>query len=223
MHLSKKSAWNHGHRSPTTVDETGFTLLELLISLTILAMIVVILFGAFRIGIRAWEKGEKEVTVRQRERIVLDLVRHQLASICMGGARDDDGQPVRFRGDPQTMSFLSCLPLTPGGLAGPTYVKYAVRYDADGQARLVFYERDMVSPVAGIGADEPDQAAFTELLADVSAIAFEYLKTQPEESESPWQDAWDPEVEKGPPRAVRLTLRENENKAPIYVIAAAGE
>jgi len=44
----------------------GFTLLELLISMTILAMIVVIIFGAFRVGIRAWEKGEKDLGVRQR-------------------------------------------------------------------------------------------------------------------------------------------------------------
>ncbi|HEX7533874.1 MAG TPA: prepilin-type N-terminal cleavage/methylation domain-containing protein [Syntrophales bacterium] len=36
----------------------GFTLLELLIALTITAMIVAIIFGALRIGIRAWEKGE---------------------------------------------------------------------------------------------------------------------------------------------------------------------
>ena len=58
----------------------GFTLLELLISLTILGVIVVIIFGAFRIGIRAWEKGEKDVESRQRQRIVLDLSKQQLAS-----------------------------------------------------------------------------------------------------------------------------------------------
>ena len=64
-------------------NSRGFTLLELLISLTIVALIVVIIFGALRIGIRAWEKGEKDVDVRQRQRIVLDLIKRQLASTCV--------------------------------------------------------------------------------------------------------------------------------------------
>jgi len=45
----------------------GFTLLELLISLTILSLVTVLIFGAFRMGIRAWEKGERNIDGRQRE------------------------------------------------------------------------------------------------------------------------------------------------------------
>ena len=32
-----------------------------MISLTIMALVLVLVFGAFRIGSRAWEKGEKDV------------------------------------------------------------------------------------------------------------------------------------------------------------------
>ena len=51
---------------------------------------------------------------------------------------------------------------------------------------------------------------------------FEYLKERPGEEASLWQKSWDPAVDKGIPRAVRITLEENDEKAPIYVIAGCG-
>ena len=57
----------------------------------------------------------------------------------------------------------------------------------------------------------------------MKSIVFEYLKDRPGEEASLWQKSWDPAVDKGVPRAVRVTLEENDEKAPIYVIAGAGE
>ena len=202
----------------------GFTLLELLISMTILAMIVVIVFGAFRISVRAWEKGETAVESRQRQRIVLDLIRHQLASVCTTPVPDREGQPLRFRGDGQSMAFVSLVPLTPGTPAGPVYVRYTVRHDpSDDTAGLTFYERGANLPDGRPGAGEPDESGFYELLDGVEDIGFEYLKIRPNETESPWQESWDPAFDRGVPRAVRIMVRENSRKAPIYVIAAAGK
>jgi len=199
---------------------SGFTLLELLISMTILSMIVVIMFGGFRIGIRAWEKGEKDVGFRQKQRIVLDLIKHQLVSICVAEVRDRDGRKVRFRGDPGSMAFVSHLPLTPGGLTGLTFVQYTVGHDAgDDTACLTFYERPLAYPGRSAGALEPDYA---ELLCGVENMAFEYLKARPKKQESPWQASWDPETEKGTPRAIRIMLQEKKGESPVYVIAAAG-
>jgi general secretion pathway protein J len=202
----------------------GFTLLELLISMTILAMIVVIVFGAFRVGVRAWEKGENAVEGRQRQRIVLDLIRHQLASVCATPVLDREGKPIRFRGDRRSMTFVSLVQLTPGAPAGPTYVRYAVRHDAtDDTAGLAFYERGTDLPDGMAGAGDPDEADFYQLLDGLGDIAFEYLKIRPDATESPWQESWDPAFDKGVPRAVRIMVRENSRKAPIYVIAAAGK
>ncbi|HNT58060.1 MAG TPA: prepilin-type N-terminal cleavage/methylation domain-containing protein, partial [Syntrophales bacterium] len=66
-----------GYENP---GNRGFTLLELLISLTLLSVIAVLVFGALRLGVRAWEKGEATIETRQRERIVMDLLQRQMAS-----------------------------------------------------------------------------------------------------------------------------------------------
>ena len=215
---ANESQWPHDLRT------RGFTLLELLISMTILAMIVVIVFGAFRVGIRAWEKGGKAVENLQRQRIVLDLIKHQLTSVSATTVRNREGRPIRFQGDRQSMAFVSLLPLTPGSPAGPVYVRYAVRHDVKNDTdSLDFYESELVLPDRSPDPGEADESDFYELLGGVEEIAFEYLKIHPDETESPWQESWDPARDKGVPRAIRIMLRETSQKAPVYVIAAAGK
>jgi general secretion pathway protein J len=202
----------------------GFTLLELLIALTIVAVMVVIIFGALRIGIRAWEKGEKDVDSRQRQRIVLDLIKHQLASTSVSDAWGRDQQLVSIKGDSKSIDFVSNIPMTPGNRFGLVYVKYVVRPEKTGnKEHLTFYEKNVALPDKRIGAGNPDEGDFSELIPGMKSIVFEYLKDQPGEEASKWQESWDPAVDKGLPRAVRVTLTESDEKAPIYVIAGAGE
>jgi len=204
--------------------QRGFTLLELLISLTIVSVIVVIMFGALRIGIRAWEKGERDLDMRQRQRIVLDLIKRQLASTSVGEVWGGDQQLVSLKGDTKSVEFVSHIPLTPGNQFGMVYVKYVVKQKkGDEGERLAFRERNVASPDAKTSAGNPEEGDFSELLTGMKSIVFEYLKVRPGEEASRWQKSWDPAIDKGVPRAIRVTLEEDDEKAPIYVIAGAGE
>ena len=205
-------------------QDRGFTLLELVIALTIVAVIVVIIFGALRIGIRAWEKGEKDVDMRQRQRIVLDLIKRQLASTSATEVWGGDKPLVSLKGDSKSIAFVSHIPITPGNQFGTVYVKYVVKQDKEGdKEHLSFYEKNVASLDKKSGAGNPDEGDFSELIPRVKSIVFEYLKDRPGEEASLWQKSWDPTVDRGGPRAVRITLDENDEKAPIYVIAGAGE
>lgn len=57
----------------------GFTLIELLISISLVGVVLVIIMGAFRIGIRAWETGERDVENDVRLQAVMSLLKRQLA------------------------------------------------------------------------------------------------------------------------------------------------
>ena len=59
----------------------GFTLLEVLISITILALILAVIMGAMRLGSKAWETGNRKVEEIQRERISFDLLAEDIKSI----------------------------------------------------------------------------------------------------------------------------------------------
>jgi general secretion pathway protein J len=202
----------------------GFTLLELVIALTIVAVIVVVLFSALRIGIRAWEKGEKDLEIRQRQRIVLDLIKHQLASTAVSEVWSADQQPASLKGDNKSVAFISRIPLTPGNRFGMVYVRYAVKKTEGGdRERLLFYERDVALPDNKTRAGDPGEGDFSELISGMKSIVFEYLKERPGEEASRWQKSWDPAVDNGVPRAVRITVEETDEKAPVYVIAGVGE
>ncbi len=198
----------------------GFTLLELLISLSILGVIVVVIFGAFRIGVRAWEKGEKDVESRQRQRIVLDLIKHQLASTCLREVKDASQQSLLLKGDNKSIEFVSHLPMAPGNQFGMVYVKYVVKPEDGGKReRLTFWEKNIVLLNKETDMSELHEDDFFELFPGVQSIAFEYLKGGTDEETSQWQETWDQAIDEGFPRAIRVIFMEDVEKAPIYVIA----
>src|SRR5439155_703708 len=79
----------------------GFTLLEIVIALTALALVTVICYGAFHLGIRAMERGEVAVVAAQRLRVATDVIIRQIKSIVPYKARNRDDEedmlPVAVR------------------------------------------------------------------------------------------------------------------------------
>ncbi len=206
----------HRHAS----SPLGFTLLELLISLTIVGVVLVIIFGALRIGARAWEKGEADVEIQQRERVVLALVKRQISSFSDREIEPQDKDPYLFKGDERSMAFMSRLPAVPAARSGMVYVKYVINSTDEGRDELVFYEQDVVSIGAGGVLEYPDETEFQLLIPGVYHISFDYLKRPEEGDVSPeWQGVWDPESDEGFPMAVRMTFQRDENEMPIRVIA----
>lgn len=197
----------------------GFTLLELLISLTIVGIILVIIFGSLRIGSRAWEKGEADVEAQQRERVVLELIKRQIASICVRNIKIGDKEPYLFKGDQRSMEFMSSLPVTPTPVTGTVYVKYVVKDTHEQGNALGIYEKDVVSMVSGGIPDEPDDSDFYALIPHARRVGFEFLKKNEDGNGDPeWQGTWDPDLDAGLPMAVSMTFQRDKDTPPLRVI-----
>ncbi len=204
----------------------GFTLLELLISLTIIGLILVIVFGALRIGARAWEKGERDVEIRQRQRVVLDNIKRQIASTCLreikAEAEKGAGKKrIFFKGDSEGMEFMTRVSMVPTTRSGMVYVKYVVSEEDGGdKKRLMLYEKDILFIKTEEDIGEQDEEDFFELIPGAEDIEFAYLKGPEDKDADPeWQDTWDPDSDTGIPLAVKITLEEDVDATPIYVIA----
>ncbi|MBW1972640.1 MAG: prepilin-type N-terminal cleavage/methylation domain-containing protein, partial [Deltaproteobacteria bacterium] len=63
------------------INKKGFTLLELILSLSILSVLVVLMAGVMSLGSRAWDRGEEMSNDSQKIRISLGLIAKQLKSI----------------------------------------------------------------------------------------------------------------------------------------------
>ncbi len=197
---------------------SGFTLLELLIALTIMGLIVVVVFGAFRIGVRAWEKGEKDVETHQRQRVVLNLIKRQLASIFVHKVGNGSRRPFFLKGDKKSMEFLSNTSIMPGNQSGLVYARYVVKPEDEGEKeQLGFYEKNFALQDKE-KMEDLNEEDFFMLISDVHSIGFEYLKGQDGEEILEWEETWDPDKDKGFPRAVKVTLKVDADTAPIKMI-----
>src|SRR3989475_7650282 len=151
---------------------TGFTLLEVVIALTALALVTVICYGAFYLGIRAVERGEVAVVATQRLRVATDGITRQIKSTGPYKARNrDDEEYVFFMGTATSMAFITAAGLDGGG--GLTRVVYQV---IDDPPRLVISESPFFSTNA-LGRDPVDQPGLHSavLLEGVTGPQVEYL------------------------------------------------
>ena len=202
-------------KQPVIRDASGFTLLELIISLTILGVVLLIIFGALRIGTRAWEKGEKDIAVYQRQRAVLGLLSQQIASACVYEIKLGD-DAFYFRGSEKKMEFVSRTPIVPGAQTGVVFVTYEIENVAkEGKKQLNLFEKD-----AGFMKDDDIESQRNEeifsLISGIENLQFEYLKS--DKDDVVWQNVWDPSETKGMPLAVRIVLKQDEETAPINLI-----
>ena len=58
----------------------GFTLLELIISITLLGIIVLVTVGAMRLGSRSVDSGEKRIASLERIKSSLNIIESQIQS-----------------------------------------------------------------------------------------------------------------------------------------------
>ena len=199
--------------------EGGATLIELLISITIVAVVLVIIMGAFRIGIRAWETGERDVELFQREQIVLSILKRQLASACRRPIPVEGEQPFIFKGTEEEIDFVSTVSVVPGENIGDVRVTYRVGRNHDSDLfSLEIAERDLLTGDRDKPMDLLDDDMIHELVTGVYAIKFAYLK-QGEDGDREWLPEWADANEVGLPAAVKCSLQMDEKKPPVSIVA----
>ena len=179
----------------------GFTLLEVVLALTALALVAAICYGAFHLGIRAVERGEVAVVTAQRLRVASDLLIRQVKSAVPYPARnrDDEVYPY-FMGTATSMTFVTAAGQEGGG--GLARVVYQV---VDDPPRLVMAEGQFFSPDSlGRAPVARSDGRTTVLLDGFRSLKFEYLMNDGAETE--WRAEWSGLEDEMLPAAVRVLV-----------------
>lgn len=191
--------------------QQGMTLLEVLVAVTILALIVLVLAGSLRVGARAWEAGERRAAVQQELRAAIELLTEALSTAApyRGRLGGDPDRVVLFQGEAEEVRFVTTAP--PLVLDAPAAPFHAVTLRRTGEADLRLVERL-------VPADEPfGESPQIILTRSVRAFRLEYRDDQ-----GLWLDQWDGKTAGGLPTAVRveLTIREpgRPEKVATFVI-----
>jgi len=200
--------------------DLGSTLIELLISITLVGVILVIIMGAFRIGIRAWEAGERDVENFQRQQIVLSLLKRQLASVCWRPIPLEGEEPFVFEGEADVLDFVSTAAIVPGKDLGSVRVTYrVVRGEVQDRVSLEMAERNFLTGGMTQPIEMLDDDRIHPLLTDVYDIEFQYLPEPVDGAESQWQPDWTEAATAGLPAAVKCVVQMDEETPAMAVIA----
>lgn len=189
------------HAARVDHRDAAFTLLELLLAMSALALVAAICYGAFHLGIRAVERGEVAVVTAQRLRAASDVLTRQIKSAVVYPARNREQETYPyFVGTATSMTFITATGLSGGG--GLTRVVYQV---VDEPPRLVLQESKFFSPDA-LGReplDKPGEQAAV-VLDGFRTLKFEYMMNDGVDTE--WLPEWNGQDEEALPGAVRILV-----------------
>lgn len=166
----------------------GFTLLELLIGLTLLGFILTLLFGGFRLAVNSWDAVESHLDKGSERHAALALLRRLLGSIEPIRQKGLSGQPLMFAGGPDKLVLVASLT----GQVGPRVIELAFEPDPDAAAaaqRLVLRDGPL-SYITARSVDAGSDARNRTLLGELRDAAFRYFgATRPGEQPG-WHESW---------------------------------
>lgn len=167
-------AAERGEQRRCAVSNGGFTLLELLISITLLVVIVAITMGAMRLGSRSVASGERKMDAQERFRTVLSLMEAQIQSQVPLTYEEDGKKRYYFSGDGKTLRFSTNYSIW-GGQRGYVIVDYTVKADTTGKE--VLYAGEEVPGIRG---------RRDVRLIEATGISFEYFHKDRAEEQGKW-------------------------------------
>ena len=192
----------------------GFTLLELIISITLVAIIVLIISVAANLGYRSFNAGEKKMNAVERLRSSLTIIDAQIQSGVPLTSEDGGVKQYNFMGEQDSLKFSTNYSIW-GGQRGYVIVNYRVDTDDRGKRTLFASEYK-------VGMENQKE---TKLLEGFDEITFDYYKQDATEEEGEWITQWvDEEMM---PTRIRVNLVRGSNSLsyimPVRVGGAIGE
>ncbi|HEY7219869.1 MAG TPA: prepilin-type N-terminal cleavage/methylation domain-containing protein [Candidatus Binatia bacterium] len=190
----------------------GFTLVEVVIALTIFALMSAILYGAFSLSHRAVEKSQGNATRNQKQRSVADLVGSYVRS-AFPYRQSAQETAAFFQGEADSLTFVSAYSQGMGG-RGMAKIQIATGEGGDGRAVLRLEE---TTPVR-IDAEEGTAAGqvYSVILEDaVKQFRLAYL--DPQADAETWEERWDGRERRTLPRAVRVSYLDDHDRPVRWV------
>lgn len=186
-------------------SQMGFTLIELTIAFTLLALILMIAYGAFYVGHRAVEKGEARLEETQRLRTVQELVGSYIRSAHPYRFAPNVG--YHFFGADKQLAFISGVSV---GLGGRGFSEVIISWNGEGEAPGDLTLEERVPPRSGERSQGVGYQNALVLRQSVRDFRIDYMDRDPMSGEERWLEKWDGSDRNSLPRAVRLAFREKD-------------
>jgi general secretion pathway protein J len=217
---------------------SGFTLLELLVAMTVVSLLTTAILFGWRIAAGSWGRVNELVDEQRRIQSVHELLDQQIANMVpIAPWLREGNSSVFFQGERDTARFVSRYSLLHRGRSGLYRVEYHVAQGEDGFQRILLNEAPM-HDLASVGSllRSVEQSAggrilrfapFSQrqetrvLLSGLAECFFEYLRPAGAEPAS-WTSDWaDRGSELPRAMAVRIDARPAGNELHAVSVVAS--
>lgn len=197
-------------RTPGRSAEAGFTLLEIIVAMLVLAMIMTTAFGALRLSDRSWEAGIKRAGEAEQLRTTADLLRRQFNQLLPLHWIVDTERRIAFKGDRTRVQFIAPAPQHHGA-TGLFEFTFSAEADEDDIRLILNYtlhdpDQTQLGP--------PDSGRRVRLVERLKSVELEYYGTSTGDESPAWHPQWSSE-EESYPELVRLRM-ERESGMPQW-------
>jgi general secretion pathway protein J len=170
---------------------SGFTLLEVMLAIVLLALLLAGTWGAIRTTVHAMHSGEDAIDRTNRLRVAEEFMRHQISRILplAFGQDDSTGTNYVFEGSADSMRFVAPMPgyLSKGGPYVQTLQFVGSRGRGGGKA-LVFTD----AMLNGFDLAEAKTSMEPAVLLDqIQDGKFEYRTLDDQGELTDWSSEWD--------------------------------
>jgi general secretion pathway protein J len=178
----------------------GFTLLEVLIAMSLLGIMLVLLFGSFAICSRSWNAGEEHIHKVEQMAMVQNFFRSRLSAAwnesglrrSTSNAEEDADAGGRnpqkndawafFQGEEHYLQFVALLPES--AARGGWYL-FKVGVKADSAALYV-----ALTPFLPVDERQPPEAETLEILPDLENFTLAYWGKKDADDAPQWHTQW---------------------------------
>jgi len=202
----------------TTRRSSGFTLVELLLAITLMSILLGLTYSGLRAATRSSQNGERILAAGGELRAAHQFIRRQLNQMLpLSFAETDDAEAIRvvFEGDAKHIRFVAPMPGYLGS-GGPQVQLIEVVNGDDGEL-LVQFSHALLQGFTEERLFDRDPVL---LLEGVRSAAFEFLGKDEEGVPTEWSSSW--EQLDVLPVAVRLDVEFAEGLNLQWPLLAAG-
>jgi general secretion pathway protein J len=164
----------------------GFTLVELLIALTLVGLLTTLVYGGLQLAAQAWSRVDRQTADAADLRAVADVLRHALsAAYPVYASADPNDRSIAFAGEADSLALVAPLPQAIA--AGvPAQLRFFVAGDNRPHTLVMGWRFDL--PAAD--GDRPLPENLLLLLDHVRAVRFAYFGADAADDAPYWQPSW---------------------------------
>ena len=184
--------------------QSGFTLLELLIAITILSLFMTASMGAVRIASKSWAAGQERTDLTEEMRSVTDFLRRQFAQMPPLKIGEGKDQRLAFSAAETGLRFVA---------PGPQYSLGAGLFIFTLAGETIDGNRSLTLRYAPFDPDserfvQPESSEAMILAWGFEEISFQYYGAQTEKEAPAWHGLWNADADYYP-LAVRIRTRKS--------------